>query len=527
MVIWSGFGRASCIRKLFIMSLLKRNILANFIGNAWTGLMSLVFVPLYIHFIGIEAYGLMGIYTALLGLFALFDMGLSSTLNREIARLAVQEDKAQDMRDLVRTLEIPYWLAGLVIAAIVFVSSPLIAYHWVKVKTLSPDSVRTAIMLMGLCVAFQWPISFYSGGLMGLQRQVLLNGINVVVAAFRGLGAVLILWLVSPTVEAFFLWQIAVSALNIGLILFFLWRSLPHAAEAPRVRPELLLGIWRFAAGMTAISIVVTLVTQLDKIILSRILSLEMFGYYSLANVIAMTLYRFINPVYSATYPQLTRLVQLEAREEITKLYHKSAQLVSVLVLPVALVVALFSKEILLLWTRDPVTAANTHLIASILIIGTAMHCLMHIPYALQLAHGWTRLAFLLNAVSVVLLVPLMILLARWYGSVGAACVWLILNMGYTFIGLPIMHRRLLPAEKWRWYLQDVGRPLLGAAVVCTIGRCIVRSDWPPLTLLVSVGLVSGGTLLASACAANQLNAVARVKSLLPMLQLRKRIHTV
>jgi O-antigen/teichoic acid export membrane protein len=509
------------------MSMLKRNILANFVGNAWTGLMSLIFVPLYIHFIGIEAYGLIGIFTTLLGLFALFDMGLSSTLNREIARMAVQEDKAQDMRDLVRTLEIPYWLFGLAIAVTVVLSAPWIAYHWVRVKSLSSDSVRTAITLMGLCVAFQWPISFYSGGLMGLQRQVLLNGINVVVAAFRGLGAVLILWLVSPTAQAFFLWQIAVSALNIGLIFFFLWRNLPPAAEAPHFRRKQLLSIWRFAAGMTAIGIMTTLLTQLDKVILSRMLSLEMFGYYSLANVVAMTLYRFIGPVFSATYPQLTRLVQLDAREEITKLYHKSAQLVSAIILPVALVVALFSREILLLWTRSPVTTANTHIIVSILIIGTAMHCLMHIPYALQLAYGWTRLAFILNAVSVLLLVPLMILLSKLYGAIGAACVWLILNTGYTFVGLPIMHRRLLPAEKWRWYLQDVGRPLLAAAVVCTIGRFAIKSDWPPLMLLVSVSLVSGGTLLASACAGSQLNAIARIKSLLPMLQLRKRIHTV
>ncbi len=219
------------------MSVFKRNIAANFGGSVWTGLMGLVFVPLYIHFLGIEAYGLIGIFATLLALFGLLDMGLSSTLNREMARLAVQEGKAQEMRDLVRTLEIPYWLVGLLISVIVIVLSPFIAYRWVNAENLSPKTVQTAIMIMGLAVAFQWPMSFYSGGLMGLQRQVLLNGINVVMATFRGLGAVLILWLVSPTVEAFFSWQIVVSVVHIGLIVFFLWRSLPYAAEAPRFPP--------------------------------------------------------------------------------------------------------------------------------------------------------------------------------------------------------------------------------------------------------------------------------------------------
>ncbi|MCX5796852.1 MAG: oligosaccharide flippase family protein [Elusimicrobia bacterium] len=495
------------------MNTIKTNILANFCGSVWTALMGLVFVPLYIHFLGIEAYGLMGIFGTVLALFGLLDMGLSITLNREMARLAVQEGKSQEMRDLVRTLEIPYWLIGLFISIIVIVLSPFIAYHWVNAEKLSPKTVRTAITLMGLAVAFQWPISFYSGGLMGLQRQVLLNIINIVMATFRGLGAVLILWLVSSTVEAFFLWQIVVSIVNIGLIVFSLWRSLPHAAEAPRFRRELLLNIWRFAAGMTGATVLVTILMQMDKVILSRMLSLTMFGYYALASTVAMTLGRFVSPVFSATYPRLTNLVALGATEEIVRLYHKSAQLMSVLVLPAALVVALFSREILMLWTRSPATAEHTHLLVSILVMGSAINGILNIPYALQLASGWTRLVVLANVVSVLLLAPLMIVLTKWYGAAGAASVWVILNVGYMFISLPIMHRRLLPTEQWRWYFEDVGRPLVAAVVVAVIGRCIIKSDWSPWLLLASLGTVSAGTLVASACAANQLDAVARVKS--------------
>lgn len=503
------------------MNILKKNIVANFSGNIWTGLMSLIFVPLYIHFMGIEAYAMIGIFASLLAIFALLDMGLSSTVNREMARLAVHEDKSQDMRDLIRTLEIPYWVVGLLIAVTIVLTSPLIAYHWVQIKDLSPNSVQTAIMLMGLCVAFRWPIAFYSGGLMGLQRQVLLNGIEVIVATFRGLGAVLILWLVSPTVEAFFLWQIAVSLVHVGLIVFFLWRSLPVTLEPPRFRLKLLLNIWRFATGMTGITVLVTILMQLDKVILSRMLSLEMFGYYTLANVVAMTLFRFVRPVFSATYPKLTNLVELNATEDIVKLYHKSAQLVSVLVLPAAVVVALFSKEILLLWIRNPVTVEHTHVLVSILIVGTAINGILNIPYAMQLAFGWTRLAFLVNIVSVLILVPLIIVLTKWYGVVGAASVWVILNLGYMFISLPIMHRRLLPAEKWRWYFSDVGRPLFAAVAIAIIGRYVIQPDWSPVLLIASMVVVSAATLLASALSANQLNVIARCKLFLATIRLQ------
>jgi O-antigen/teichoic acid export membrane protein len=503
------------------MTKLKKNIVANFGGSLWTGLMSLVFVPLYIRFMGIEAYGLVGVFTTLLSFFSLLDMGLSNTLNREMARLASQKIKKQEMRDLVRTLEIPYWAIGLLISIIVIVFSRFIAYRWVNAENISPKSIQTAVILMGFSVAFQWPISFYAGGLMGLQRQVLLNGINAVMATFRGLGAVMILWLVSPTVEAFFIWQLAVSVVNIGLIVFFLWRNLPITAKQPRFRPELLLNIWHFAAGVTGITVLVTILTQLDKIILSRMLSLKMFGYYTLAYVVAMTLYRFVGPVFSATYPQLTNLVALDAKDEITKLYHKSAQLISVLVLPAAFVVALFSKEILLVWTQNPVTAEQTHYLVSILVVGTALNSLMNIPYALQLASGWTKLTFNINLFSVLLLTPLIILLTKWFGAVGAASIWVILNAGYALFYIPIMHRRLLRTEKWRWYFEDVGLPLFAAAVISVIGRCIINPDWPPLLLILSIVLVSGVTFLASACVANKLDVITRLKSLL----VRHQIH--
>ncbi len=49
--------------------------------------MGFLFVPLYIKFIGIEAYGLIGLFFVMQALFAVMDMGLSATASREIARL--------------------------------------------------------------------------------------------------------------------------------------------------------------------------------------------------------------------------------------------------------------------------------------------------------------------------------------------------------------------------------------------------------------------------------------------------------
>jgi len=125
------------------------------------------------------------------------------------------------MRDLVRTLELPYWSIAILIGIIVIGLSGPITNHWINVNDLPPATVKKALMIMGCVVAFAGLLAFIRAAFMGLQKQVLLNGINVFEATLRGVGAVLVLWLISPTIQAFFAWQIFTSMTHVSLIAFF------------------------------------------------------------------------------------------------------------------------------------------------------------------------------------------------------------------------------------------------------------------------------------------------------------------
>jgi O-antigen/teichoic acid export membrane protein len=482
------------------MTSLRRNIAANFAGSIWQAVMGLAFVPLYIRFMGVESYGLVGIFATLQGVLVVLDMGLSTTLNREMARLSVGPENAQEMRNLLRSLESIYWCVAIGIGMAVMSLSPFIAHDWVKAGQLSPHAIVNATRIMGLAVALQWPASLYTGGLMGLQRQVVLNAVIIATGTLRYGGAALVLWLISPSVQAFFWWQMIAALATTGALAVFLWRALP-AGPRPVFQAQLIRRVWRFAAGMSAITILATILMQLDKIILSRMLTLEAFGYYTLAGLVGLSLYRLIGPVFSAVYPRFTQLVAAGDEQALKLLYHRSSQFMSVLILPATLVVAMFARELLLLWTRSASVAAQSHLLLSILICGTALNGLMTAPYALQLAHGWTRLALYTNAVAVVALVPMIVFMVRRYGAPGGAGVWVILNAGYVFIEIHFMHRRLLKSEKWRWYWQDVGVPLAASATVVGLARLLVREPMSDFMTVLTVALISGAALSAAALA--------------------------
>jgi O-antigen/teichoic acid export membrane protein len=452
---------------------LRYNIIANFSGRFIAAVASIAFVPFYIRFLGIESYGLIGIYLSLAGLLSLLDMGLSALLSRELARLAVSPDTDQESRDLVRTMEYLYSAVGLLAGISVALLAPLVARHWIHPQAIPPETVERAIVIMGMVIAFQWPASLYSGGLIGLQRQVPLNVIRSVMAVLQAGGAVLILWLVSPTITSYFLWQALTGAVQTVLLAWAMWARMPRGGARPVFRSELLIRRWHFAAGITGISLTVTILTQADKIILSRILSLEVFGYYTLAYNISGAISQFTNPLFSALFPKFSELAAGSARTALSDLYHKGCQLVSVLIVPATLILVFFPREILMLWIGDAPTVDNTHRILSLFMIGTALNATMTIPFALQLACGWTKLSFYKNLIAVAVLIPLLFWLATTYGAIGAAIVWIVLNLGYFLLEIPIMHSRFLKGEMWRWYIRDVGEPVLIVLAVMVISRLL------------------------------------------------------
>jgi hypothetical protein len=61
---------------------------------------------------------------------------------------------------------------------------------------------------------------------------------------------------------------------------------------------------------------------------------------------------------------------------------------------------------------------------------------------------------------------------------------------------VPFMHRRLLPGEQWRWYLVDMGVPLVVSLLIQGLIRLIMPADAP---LLLALGLIGIGGVLAFA----------------------------
>lgn len=474
---------------------LKKNTIANYLGQGWTALMGLAFIPVYIHYLGMEAWGLVGFMSMLQAWLTLLDMGLTPTLSREMARFQAGALGAQPIRDLLRSLEVIYGGVAAAVVGIVWLGAPWVAVHWLSAAQLPAASVTQAIGVMGLVLAARMVEQVYRGAIQGLQRQVWLNGAQSVLATLRWGGVVGVLAWVDSSIEAFFLWQGLISLLGVAALARQTYHWLPPGERSSRFELDALVRIRRFAGGMAATTLLALLLTQVDKLLLSKLVSLEEFGYYVLAASVAGALYFLVTPVSTAVSPRLTELFAKSEQQALIDTYHQASQWLAAMLIPAALMMAAFAEPLLYAWTGNADLAGRTAPLLALLALGTLCNGFMYVPYTTQLAYGWTGLAVRVNIVAVSFIVPAVLWAVPRFGAIGAAWAWLALNAGYVLVGIHFMHRRLLPGEQWRWYRDAIFKPLAAGSITLLIFRHWVTL---PQNRVALAGVLTGIAMAAA-----------------------------
>jgi O-antigen/teichoic acid export membrane protein len=178
-----------------------------------------------------------------------------------------------------------------------------------------------------------------------------------------------------------------------------------------------------------------------------------------------------------------------------------------VLLIPAAVVTALFSREVLTLLTRDAAAVRNAHLVLTLLAAGMLLHGLFQAPYYMQLAYGRWRLISTTNAVLVATILPLYVIAGKMYGAVGAASVLVLLNVAWA-VTMPLMHRHFVRGEERRWLVHDVSLPLAGALGAAAVAFVLLPHGTGVVHLLLFLGIAGLVTLGATAAMASDIRSL-------------------
>lgn len=406
----------------------KRNIFANYLGSLVVALGPILALPYYLSELGPKQYGLIGFIAMLQATLNLLDAGMSQALVREISvRFNIKTQNNNRTATLLFSFERIYWIFSISIGLCIFLAADILVSKWLTLDGLPASLGRDAIYGAAAIFAVQLPGSLYRSILIGTQAQITLNVILISCALLRHIGGVIVIT-IWPTLHTYLIWHLSAALLETLFRGAYSWKIIQIKRNQLKWSLIELRAVWKLVAGMSGATLLGALTVQMDKIILSRMVNIEQFGYYTIATTVSLGTLQLINPLMQALLP---RIIQIRNNFiALRNLNFKVAGIIALLTVLGAVFFIFTGKLFLNIWLIVPhETIEEIYSMLAVLLAGTALNAFYNIGYANWLAQQKINRILQVNMISFGLSIILTPLSIAWLGTIGAAIGWLIINL--------------------------------------------------------------------------------------------------
>lgn len=417
---------------------LLESILFNYFGTIAAALGPLLALPVYLAALGKTQWGLVSVVTSVVLLLTMMEGGLAQVLVREFALLARRHGgPSKEVRSLLLGSQYLYGLAGLLLACGLALSSGWIATHWLNLTSdTDPHEVARLLMLGALLVAIQFFAALPRSLLLALHLHRPLNVAIAMAHVLRyGLGA-LVAWQLQ-SVQWLLIWYVTVAVAECLVRYVMAWRAIDLPAQGERVNWSSIQELGPGAAKMSLAVVLSGLTTQMDKLILFKLVEVDQVGFYAIASSVALGVLSFTYPLIQAVFPTL-----LSFRDDKRRMRKFFMVWLASATACAALAMTLYiwlGHAMLRLWLRNDEAASVVYPVLLVLLIGTMLNVIYQVGYVGWMLDANYKMPLIISSSSVVLTTLLTPPLVMHYGIMGAATGWLLINA----LGLLISCSRL------------------------------------------------------------------------------------
>lgn len=308
------------------------------------------------------------------------------------------------------------------------------------------------------------------GGLTGLGMQVRANIIQLVYLIVRNTLVIIPLHFLKD-LKFFFFWITVCSCIYLLALRIVLIQSLGLSIRKffsmGKISRSEIYKLRAFSVGMFLITVVFSVNTQVDKIVIGNLFSLEILGHYNLAFAMAVALHSISSPLSIVFLPKMTKLYTAGNLKEAVKIY-KSHQLGLSIVLcsPMALMI-IFPKEVMLLWTRNIDLATKSAKFLPLLALATASNALNTLVYNVAIANGNTKLNNIIGISTMILSVPGYIILGKSHGVIGVAFWFSFMQTVSVFIFMIIVNNQYIQLKTYKFLCLYFLIPMFVSCITC------------------------------------------------------------
>jgi len=472
------------------MTSLARNVTFNLLAKLYLMATGVLLLPLYVRYLGIEAFGLVAFAAMVQAWFQLLDLGLTPTLAREVARHNGGATDPARLRKLFGVLQILFLVVAVLGALALVALAGVLSTHWLKAAGLPAAQVRSCLRLIAILVALRWMTGFYSGLITGFERMVWLSVFSVAGATARCVLVVPAMVVFGANLDVFFGFQLAVAALECAVVAGMAFRLMGRIPKAGTARPDwaVLMSSLRFSLGLAFATVAWVAVTQTDKLLLSKLLPLDQYACYTMAVVAASGVLMLTGPIGEALLPRLARICAQGEETAFMALYREATQVVCLAALPATAVLVFWGGPVVWAWTGNPALVQGIPPVLALYAGGNAFLTLAAFPYYLQFARGDLRLHVIGTFLFVALLIPALLAATPRLGMAGAGWTWLGVNALSFLLWVPLVHSRMAKGIHLGWLGRDIGQVAGAVGLMAALLRAVVTLPGARGPLLLALG---------------------------------------
>ena len=403
-------------------SLLARNTLLNFVGQAVPLLIGVITIPFIIRGLGTERFGLLSLAWVILGYFAIFDLGLGRATTKFVAE-ALGKDAEDQVPRLVWTAVIVQAIFGIVGAFIWAGITPLLVERILNIPPELVSEAKNTFYLLALSVPVILISSSFKGVLEASQRFDLVNAIkipsNILTFVLPLIG--LQLGFTLPGIVALIL------TIRFGMLAAFVAINFRIIPELKRYSSSFSLFPCLFSFGIWVMvnSIVGPILRYLGPFLIGSLLTLAAVTYYTAPFEAVTRLWIIPTSLTMTLFPAFSALEGIKNKQKVSILFARSIKYILLVLGPFVIVICLFAREILQIWLGSDFALQSTRVL-QILVFAVLINSLADIPSALLQGVGRPDLVAKFQLIELPVYIGIAWFMINNWGITGAAGAWAI-----------------------------------------------------------------------------------------------------
>ena len=443
-------------------------------------------MPFVVRMLGDRMYGLWILVGTFVGYYGLVDLGLSSAVNRFMAKAAGAGDHDECNRVYNTALRL-YTGLGLVVLVLTLVCAALAPLFC---KTAEDASLlRKLILILGINFAFDFPSRVYNGVLSAHLHFELLAIIDLLSLVLRT-GLIVAALLAGYKVIGLG-WAVLISGIPAKLLpVYFAYRNHPFLSIASRYWRRDVAKLFFSYSVYTFIAQVADLLRiQLVGPVVAAFVGLAAVTHYKVAGTLAQYYLTLMAAVTGAFGAVFSRQEGARDYEGMKKTFFFTSKITFCIASFIGFGLIAWGKPFISRWMGPRYLDAYPCLV--VLVVGWL--CGLSQTASVGLLFGTSQHKFfaLFNSIEGVANLLLSLLLVRWYGIVGVALGTMIPMVITKLLIQPVYLSRVTNIDYFQ-YVRKMGRSLVVIAGSLVIPLVLsLRFATPDYKALLAVGLLS------------------------------------